>query len=127
MSQHPVRGAPRSSSVVLRVVCLAGLVAASSASSALGTDATSGPVPPGYSMALTGGMHDFDYFIGGWSTQQRRLKARGVGSSDWEEFPAVECLSLYLDGQATVDELYMPTKHRAGLTVRAFDLGKRQW
>jgi hypothetical protein len=70
---------------------------------------------------------DFDYFVGGWITKQRRLKARGVGSSDWEEFPAIECLTLYLGGLATVDELYMPTKNRAGLTLRTFDLEKRQW
>lgn len=84
-------------------------------------------LPPGYSMTRTGDRHDFDYFVGGWVTQQRHLKARGVGSSDWEEFPATECLSLYLDGLATVDELYMPTRNRSGLTLRTFDVNKHQW
>lgn len=88
---------------------------------------TSGGSPPGYTTSRTGDVHDFDYFVGGWTTKQRRLKTRHVGSSDWEEFPAVECLTPYLDGAATVDELYMPTKNRAGLTVRTFDLEKRQW
>ena len=86
-----------------------------------------GAVPPGYSLSQTGDMHDFDFFVGGWTTVQRRLKVRGAGGSDWEEFPAVECLTLYLGGVATVDELYMPTKKRAGLTLRAFDVEKRQW
>ena len=85
------------------------------------------PVPPGYTTARTGTAHDFDYFEGAWTTHQRRLKARGVGSTDWEEFPATLCMSLYLGGIATVDELYMPTKQRAGLTLRTFDLQKRQW
>src|SRR5215472_14919401 len=83
--------------------------------------------PPGYSTSRTGGIHDFDYFAGGWLTRQRRLKARGVGSSDWEEFPATLCMTLYLGGIATVDELYMPTKRSSGLTLRTFDLQKRQW
>jgi hypothetical protein len=84
-------------------------------------------VPPGYSIARTGDTHDFDYFVGGWTIVQRRLKARGVGSNDWEEFPGNLCMRLYLDGMATVDELYFPTKNSAGLTLRTFDPQKRQW
>jgi len=88
---------------------------------------TQNSVPPGYTMGHAGGMHDFDYFVGGWTTHQRRLKVRGAGSNGWEEFPASLCMSLYLDGMATVDELYMPTKHTAGLTLRTFDSKKHQW
>jgi hypothetical protein len=119
MSQHLVRHARRSVTSCLACLC--------TAFSAFGADTPSGPVPPGYSTTVTGNMHDFDYFVGGWTTKQHRLKARGVGSNDWEDFTGTECLSLYLDGQATVDELYMPAKHRAGLTVRSFDLEKHQW
>ena len=90
-------------------------------------DTTSGLVPPGYSLSRTGDMHDFDYFVGGWTTQQRRLKARGAGSTEWEEFPTTLCMTPYLGGLATVDEMYMPTKARAGLTLRTFDLQKHQW
>jgi hypothetical protein len=86
-----------------------------------------GMLPPGFSLSHTGDTHDFDFFVGAWTTTQRRLKVRGVGSSDWEEFPAVECLTLYLGGLATVDELYIPTKKRAGLTLRTFNVEKRQW
>jgi hypothetical protein len=84
-------------------------------------------VPPGYTTGRTGTMHDFDYFVGGWTTQQRRLKARGVGSNDWEEFSGNLCMSEYLGGMVTVDELYMPAKGTAGLTLRTFDTEKRQW
>jgi len=84
-------------------------------------------VPPGYSTARTGTMHDFDYFVGGWTTHQRRLKARGVGSNDWEEFSGNLCMCLYLGGMATVDEIYFPAKGTAGLTLRTFDPEKRQW
>jgi hypothetical protein len=85
------------------------------------------PDPPGYTLARTGGPDDFAYFAGGWTTAQRRLKARGVGSDEWEEFPATLCMTPYLEGHATVDELVFPTKGWAGLTLRTFDLEKRQW
>jgi hypothetical protein len=107
---------------------IAGSVTAGWAIAGAGAAGTGGGLqPPGYTLERTGDKHDFDYFVGGWTTKQRRLKARGVGSSDWEEYPAVECLGLYLDGLATVDELYMPTKNRAGLTLRTFDVEKHQW
>lgn len=94
------------------------------------TNAPTGPdpsTPPGYTTARTGGPHDFDYFAGGWTTVQRRLKARGVGSDDWDEFPATLCMTPYLDGIATVDEIHFPTKGWAGLTLRTFDLETQQW
>jgi hypothetical protein len=77
--------------------------------------------------AVTGDVHDFDYFAGAWTTRQRRLKVRGVGSDEWEEFPATLCMNPYLGGLATVDELYFPTKGWAGLTLRTFDVARRQW
>ena len=83
--------------------------------------------PPGYTMTRGGDAHDFDYFAGGWTTRQRRLKTRGAGGAEWEEFPATLCMTPYLGGMATVDELYFPTKGWAGLTLRTFDLEKGQW
>src|SRR5262249_61699742 len=68
-----------------------------------------------------------DYGGGEGTKQHRRREARGVGSSEGEDFPATLCMSLYLGGIATVDELYFPTKGWAGLTLRAFNLEKRQW
>ncbi|MDQ2776833.1 MAG: hypothetical protein M3Y57_18225, partial [Acidobacteriota bacterium] len=84
-------------------------------------------LPPGFTLTRTGNTHDFDYFAGAWTTNQRRLKARGAASVAWEEFPATQCLTLYLGGAATIDEMWMPTKGVAGLTLRTFDPAKRQW
>jgi len=84
-------------------------------------------VPPGYTMARQGDAQDFDFLTGAWNTVQRKLKARNVGSRDWEEFPANLCQLPYLDGIANVDELHMPTLNRRGLTLRTFDTQKRQW
>ena len=97
------------------------------ATAAASADDSHRTVAPGYMLARTGGAHDFDYFQGGWTTRQRRLTVRGAGSGVWEEFPATLCMSLYLGGLATVDELYFPTKGWSGLTLRTFDLAKRQW
>ncbi|MFK2889903.1 hypothetical protein ISS98_02095 [Dyella flagellata] len=73
-------------------------------------------------------MHDFDYFMGsGWNATQHRLKATGVGSKEWYEFPSRLCATPYLGGMATVDEVDMPSKGAAGLTVRTFDPAKHQW
>jgi len=84
-------------------------------------------LPPGYTLARQGDAHDFDFLAGAWTTVQRKLKARNVGSRDWEEFPANLCLTHYLDGIANVDELHMPTLNRRGPTLRTFDTQKRQW
>jgi hypothetical protein len=89
--------------------------------------ATSTAAPPGFTMARTGTVHDFDYFVGAWTTRQHKLKARGAGSTDWEDFPGTLCMTEYLGGAATVDELYFPTKGTAGLTLRTFDPARRQW
>jgi hypothetical protein len=106
---------------------LAAALAALSAAMLAGCTALAQTAPPGFTMERTGGVGDFDYFEGGWTTVQRRLRVRGVGGNDWEEFPATLCMTQYLDGAATVDELYMPTLHRAGLTLRLFDPAARQW
>jgi hypothetical protein len=102
-------------------------VTATVAAAADSPQSNAGAVPPGYSTAVTGTMHDFDYFMGsGWTTTQHRLKATGVGSTDWETFPATLCATSYLGGMATVDEMYFPTLGTAGLTLRTFDPVKRQ-
>jgi hypothetical protein len=60
-------------------------------------------LPPGYTTARTGNIHDFDYLLGAWTTQQRRLKARDIGSSEWLEAPGNQhCAVSYLDGGAIV-------------------------
>ena len=85
-------------------------------------------IPTGFTMNRTGSVTDFDYFRGGWETVQHKL----VGEADqpgakWEDFPGTLCMRPYLEGHATVDELYFPTSRSAGLTLRTFDHEKKQW
>jgi hypothetical protein len=75
----------------------------------------------------TGDLHDFDFFAGDWKYENRRLKARGVGSQEWDEFPATSRTTIHLGSVANVDEIVYPTKGWSGLTVRTFDRQKRQW
>jgi hypothetical protein len=77
--------------------------------------------------APTGDVHDFDFIAGEWTVVNRRLKARGVGSRDWDEFPATHRGALHLDGVANSDEIRFPTQGWSGMTVRAFDLATRRW
>jgi hypothetical protein len=84
-------------------------------------------LPPGYTIERAGDAHDFDFFAGTWRSTQRRLKARNVGSADWDEFPAHLVCRQYLGGTANTDEVAFPTKGWSGMTVRTFDVAKRQW
>lgn len=117
---------PHSQSPLVAAICLTSLCAALAAAAAHAR-AKSLAVPPGYSMSRTGTVHDFEYFAGAWNTVQHRLRTGSDGSKTWEAFPATLCMEPYLGGLVTVDEMYMPTKGRAGVTVRTFDVQKRQW
>jgi hypothetical protein len=87
-----------------------------------------GQVPPGYSLAGTGSREDFDYLAGAWTTRQRQLKERGVGSTEWKDGPSnIHCAIQYLDGAVTAEESYSPTKAASGLFLYAFDVEKHQW
>ncbi|HXN97959.1 MAG TPA: hypothetical protein VN881_02735 [Candidatus Acidoferrales bacterium] len=84
-------------------------------------------VPPGYSTAVTGGIHDFDFYSGAWTVRSRGLKARNVGSKDWNDFSSTICVTSYLNGGANVSEMYSPALGSSGLTLRTFDLKTRRW
>jgi NIPSNAP len=83
--------------------------------------------PYHYSMQHTGDVHDFDFIAGSWTLTNRRLKARGVGATEWDEFPAQSRGHVLMGGIVNVDEIVFPTKGWAGVTVRTFDVAKRQW
>lgn len=89
--------------------------------------AAESPACVGAAELPTGDVHDFDFFTGEWTLQNRRLKVRGVGSNEWEEFPAVTQARQQLGAMVNVDEINYPTKGWSGLTVRVFNPEKRQW
>ena len=95
---------------------------------ALGTSTSiAGNVPPGFTMSRTGSVHDFDYFVGGWTTHQHVMLKRGTPAAHWVDFSSTLCMQEYLGGMATVDEFYLPIDQAFGLTLRTFDPSTRQW
>jgi hypothetical protein len=83
--------------------------------------------PPPDVGPVRGDVHDFDFIVGEWRVASRRLKHRGVGSGEWDEFPGTARAWPLLGGMANVDEVIFPSRGFAGMTVRAFDPAKRQW
>ena len=74
------------------------------------------------------GREDFDFLVGEWTTVQRRLAARGVGSHEWKDSPPnVHCATRYLNGAVTVEESVSPQKGVTGLFLYSFDVEKHQW
>ena len=80
-----------------------------------------------YTMERTGDLHDFDFIAGTWSMVNRRLKARGVGSTEWDRFTGTNVAQVHMGGVVNVDEAGFPAKGWSGMTVRTFDKEKRQW
>lgn len=75
------------------------------------------------------GRRDFDFFMGNWDSQHRRLRERLQGSQDWEEFSGRSEAHRVLGDLGNFDEI---TMNRAGgetkgMTVRLFDPATRQW
>jgi hypothetical protein len=70
---------------------------------------------------------DFDFFIGEWAAQNRRLTRRLVGATEWEEFPGVSRSIQAFGGAANFDEISFPTKGYSGLTLRLYDPEQQQW
>src|SRR5262245_32761120 len=84
---------------------------------------------PSVTEAIRDGRHDFDFFMGNWKGQQRRLRERLKGSQDWEEFESATVARTILGGLGNIDEV---TMHRAtgtvlGFTVRVFEPATQQW
>jgi hypothetical protein len=73
-------------------------------------------------------VRDFDFLIGRWYVQNRRLRRWLEGSDDWEEFEATSVARLLLNGMGNEDEFR--TDHAGGfvgMAFRFFDPETKQW
>ncbi|MEV7969160.1 hypothetical protein AB0O34_24675 [Sphaerisporangium sp. NPDC088356] len=71
--------------------------------------------------------NNFDFFVGDWTSRQRRLRKVLAGSSDWYEFPGVtKCWSV-LDGAGNIDEVTFATQGFSGVTLRLYDEATEDW
>jgi hypothetical protein len=75
------------------------------------------------------GRSDFDFLIGSWTVQNRRLKRRLAGSDDWEEFGAKAVVRPVLGGLGNIDRISFdgPWSGHEGLTLRLFDPESEEW
>jgi hypothetical protein len=71
--------------------------------------------------------NNFDFFVGNWTSKQRRLRQLFAGSDDWEEFTGlIRCWSIW-DGAGNFDEMTFPTKGVSGATLRLYDKARDEW
>lgn len=75
------------------------------------------------------GQHDFDFEIGTWKTQLRRLQRPLSGSTNWVEYEGTTVVSKALDGRANLVELKVngPAGRLEGLSLRLYNPQSRQW
>jgi hypothetical protein len=100
------------------------LTAAAGAFAALATTAEAAGDP-----AVDRRRHDWDWLVGRWNVQHRRLKGRLTGSTEWEEFHGTSVLWLTLDGLGTIDDntLQLPDGTYRAVGIRAFDPKTSRW
>ena len=75
------------------------------------------------------GRHDFDWEIGTWKTNLRRLQRPLSGSSSWLEYEGTTVVSKVLAGRANLVELRVngPAGRLEGLSLRLYNPQSRQW
>ena len=75
------------------------------------------------------GRNDFDFFIGRWKANNRRLRERLKGSNDWEEIEGVAVVRKVLGGLGNIDEISMDREsgRLEGMTLRLYHPESRQW
>lgn len=75
------------------------------------------------------GQHDFDWEIGAWKTQLRRLENPLAGSSTWVDYEGTSVVREVWGGRANLLELDVegPSGRIEGLSLRLYDPRSRQW
>jgi hypothetical protein len=75
------------------------------------------------------GQHDFDFEIGTWKTQLRRLAHPLTGSTTWIEYDGTTVVRKVWNGRANLAELEAdgPAGHVELLSLRLYDPQSHQW
>ena len=84
---------------------------------------------PFQTLAQRDGQHDFDFEIGAWKTQLKRLQRPLTGSTTWLEYEGTSVVRKVLDGRANIVELKVdgPAGKLEGLSLRLYNPQARQW
>ncbi len=75
------------------------------------------------------GSRDFDFELGSWRTQLRRLRSPLSGSTEWVEYQGTSVVSGIMGGRANLVELSVegPAGRIEGLSLRLYNPTTRQW
>jgi hypothetical protein len=75
------------------------------------------------------GLRDFDFLVGEWRVQHRRLKERLANNHEWIEFDGTASNRPLMDGWGNVDEsrINIPGDHYWGIGLRAYDSKTGLW
>ncbi|MBV7473896.1 hypothetical protein KW826_08965 [Pseudoxanthomonas sp. PXM05] len=75
------------------------------------------------------GQHDFDWEIGTWKTELRRLAKPLSGSQEWGEYAGTSVVRKVLDGRANLVELRVagPAGAIEGVSLRLYNPQAGQW
>jgi hypothetical protein len=75
------------------------------------------------------GVTDFDFLIGDWIVQHRRLKERLTGSQEWVVFEGTTSVRKILGGIGNADDnvIGLPGDSYRALSLRTFDAQKGRW
>jgi len=85
--------------------------------------------PPAGTSARRDGQHDFDFDLGTWKTQLRRLVKPLTGSKTWVEYEGTTVVRKVWGGRANLAELEAdgPSGHLQVLSLRLYDPTAAQW
>ena len=75
------------------------------------------------------GAHDFDFEIGTWKTELRRLRHPLSGDTVWVRYEGTSVIRRVWNGKANLVELDVtgPAGHIEGLSLRLYNPQARQW
>jgi hypothetical protein len=75
------------------------------------------------------GATDFDFLIGDWTVQHRRLRERLTGCGEWDVFQGTTSVRKILGGIGNVDDnvIDLPGGSYRAMSLRAFDAQTGRW
>ena len=95
----------------------------------LGASAGSAQEPPAPPAEGTAAKSDFDYFIGRWRVEHRRLRKRLANNDEWEEFGGHTHCQQMFGGLVNLNESvsFRGGRTSYGMGLRAFDEPRGRW
>ncbi len=80
-------------------------------------------------MPAADGSTDFDFEVGRWQVQHRRLRERLVGCTQWDEFAGIPETRAVLNGLGNVEDnlIHFPDGDYRAIAIRSCDPATGSW